>query len=131
MLAAGLIATLASTLEVPTAFTHTLWAVSGATLVWLFAIFPPSRTLAVMDTAGQRAYSFYLLHQPITLMLGPLALLLPGPGMLVLAYGGLPCLLITCVATEILFRFVERPSHRAAQRRFPRVYRETPAPRLT
>lgn len=124
-LAAGFIATLASTLEVPTAFTHTLWALSGATLVWLFSVLRPGRLLGAMDAAGRRAYSFYLIHQPITLLFGAVVTLLPGPGLLVLLYGGVICLAVTCVATEILYRTVERPSHRMAQRRFPKVYRES------
>ena len=130
-LAAGVIATLASTLEAPFVVTHSLWALSGASLVWLFAVLPASRPLTLLDAAGQRAYSFYLLHQPIVLLLIPLVVVLPAPGLVVLAVVGTLGLIITGLAAELLFRFVERPSHRAAQHRFPRVYRDNAASRNT
>lgn len=119
----GLLAVLATTFEAPSGVDLSMWGLSGATLVWVFVLFRPGRFLGALEKLGQRAYSFYLIHQPIVLLSGAVAVLLPGPGLVVLAYAGLVCLLLTCVAAEILYRFVERPSHQAAQRRYPTIYR--------
>lgn len=113
------IATGASTLEAPEAVSLSLWAVAGAALVWCFALIAHARSVQRLDSVGTRAYSFYLVHQPIILLCAPIAFVLPGPPLAVLAYGGLACLLVACATAELLYRTVERPSHRSALRRFP------------
>lgn len=119
----GLAATAASTLGVPQGINLSLWAACGAALVWLFALLPTTRGMRLLDAAGSRAYSFYLVHQPIVLLAWDIADGLPGPPVAVLAYGGLVTFLVVCAAAEMLFRFVERPSHHYAVRRFPNAVR--------
>lgn len=113
------IATGASALEAPEALIICLWAVAGSALVWCFSLFSDTKSIRRLDGLGTRAYSFYLVHQPIVLFCAPVALLLPGPPLVVLAYAGIVCLLIVCICAEVLFRTVEKPSHRMAVRRFP------------
>ena len=122
----GLIATAASTYDVPQGINLSLWAACGAALVWLFALLPTGPMMRVLDTAGTRAYSFYLVHQPIVLLAWGVIADLPGAPVAVLAYGGLLTFLVVCAAAEVLFRFVERPSHRHAVRRFPNAVRRPP-----
>ncbi|MFC4139889.1 MULTISPECIES: acyltransferase [unclassified Microbacterium] len=124
----GAAAVAASTLDVPQGINLSLWAACGAALVWLFALFAQNRGMRALDKAGTRAYSFYLVHQPLVLLAWPVAALLPGGPVVVLLYGGLLTLLVVCAAAEVLFRYVERPSHRIAVQRFPAVVRRVQDP---
>lgn len=119
------IATVANVLEAPESLSMLLWALAGSALVWCFSLFSHTRAIRRLDVLGTRAYSFYLVHQPIVLLCAPVVLLLPGPPLLVLAYAGVACLLIVSVCAEILFRTVEQPSHRVAVRRFPHPVERT------
>ncbi|MBN8205319.1 acyltransferase [Microbacterium esteraromaticum] len=131
MLAAGattLAAVAASTLDVPPGINLTLWGICGAALVWLFALFAQSPVVRTLDKAGTRSYSFYLMHQPIVLLMWPIIAVLPGNPVVVLLYGGVVALVIVSCAAEALYRLVERPSHRYAVRRFPHVVRRADEP---
>ncbi|MBY6060272.1 acyltransferase [Microbacterium esteraromaticum] len=134
MLATGattLAAVTASTLNVPPGINLTLWGTCGAALVWLFALFAHSPVVRTLDKAGTRSYSFYLMHQPIVLLMWPIIAVLPGNSVVVLLYGGVLALVLVCLAAEALYRLVERPSHRYAVRHFPHVVRraDEPVPR--
>lgn len=110
-----------STFEVPQGINLTLWAACGCALVWLFALLSERTVIRFLDRLGTRAYSFYLVHQPIVLLLSGLAVVLPGPGVVVFFYGGLIALITVSLAAEVLFRFVERPTHKLAVQLFPQV----------
>lgn len=113
------LATIGSTLEIAMVPGLLLWGLAGGALVWCFAEYGYSSLLRAADHAGARAFSFYLVHQPLLLILAPLVYMLPGPGPVVLVYGGVGALLVVSVAAEALYRFVERPSHQWSRRRFP------------
>lgn len=113
-------ATAASTWEAPEAVNICMWSLAGAALVWCFAVFSPVRAIARLDSPGRRAYSFYLVHQPIVLLFAPLALLMPGDPVVALAVVGFGCFVLVCLLAELLYRTVEKPSHLAAVRRYPR-----------
>ncbi|WP_454050495.1 acyltransferase family protein [Cellulomonas sp. Marseille-Q8402] len=109
--------------------TGVTWAAAGASAVLLLAG-PVGRALGgtTLERFGARSFSFYLLHQPVLLVLAPLVAVLPGgtPGQLVL--GGLLALAITVALAEVLYRAVEMPSHRAGRRQFPQTVAPAPRP---
>lgn len=97
-----------------------IWAITGgALLLWLNGIGRRGVVSGPLETLGGRAYSFYLLHQPILLICGPLVALLPGGWPFQFVFGGLAVLIATVLAAEVLFRGVEMPSHRIGRKLFP------------
>ncbi|MFF1530380.1 acyltransferase family protein [Cellulomonas sp. NPDC058312] len=96
------------------------WAAAGASAVLLLAG-PIGHTLGgtALELFGARSFSFYLLHQPVLLVLAPAVAALPGGTPTQLVLGGSLALAITVLGAEVLFRAVEMPSHRAGRRRFP------------
>lgn len=86
---------------------------AAAALVWLFIDWPAARKAGDGRWAqylGTRSFSLYLTHEPIVVSV---ALLLGGLGdsLLVLAIA-LP---VSLLVGELFFRYIERPSHRAAR----------------
>jgi peptidoglycan/LPS O-acetylase OafA/YrhL len=125
---ATLVALATSTLDLGVV-TGVTWAAAGASAVLLLAG-PVGRALGgtALERFGARSFSFYLLHQPVLLVLAPAVVLLPGGTPVRLVVGGLVALALTVLAAEVLYRGVEMPSHRAGRRRFPQTV--APAPRL-
>jgi peptidoglycan/LPS O-acetylase OafA/YrhL len=125
---ATLVALATSTLDLGVV-TGVTWAAAGASAVLLLAG-PVGRALGAtaLERFGARSFSFYLLHQPVLLVLAPAVALLPGGTPVRLVVGGLVALALTVLAAEVLYRGVEMPSHRAGRRRFPQTV--VPAPRL-
>lgn len=114
-----IIATVVSTMDAPTALKMDVWALAGCALVWLFALSASSTLVRGLDVLGTRTYSFYLIHQPIVLLCGAAARHLPGPHIVIAIVGGIVCLVLVAVAAEVLYRSIERPSHRLARRKYP------------
>jgi peptidoglycan/LPS O-acetylase OafA/YrhL len=121
-----LVATAATTWEAPEPLTLISWAVAGAMLVYLFSCFDRSGLLSQADAWGRRSFSFYLVHQPVLLLLAPVSLWLPGGQVLQLLLGGPLALVITSAAAEVLYRTVELPSHQRGRAAFPHPVRRLP-----
>lgn len=126
-----LLAVLASSTDQSAATRHLVWAAVGVGLVLLTSSvarlhdYPPTT-----EAFGERAYSFYLLHQPIVLMWGPLMARLPG-WELQLLVGSAAALSLTTVGALVMYRWVELPTHRLGRRLFPsptRLDATSPAP---
>lgn len=119
VLGTGLLATIASTAQWHVVAIHTAWGALGAALVMLACShaldFP---ALNVTEKFGERSYSFYLLHQPVLLILAPAVALLPGwPTQLVV--GGLGTFIIISVLAHVMYGAVELPTHKLGRRFFP------------
>jgi peptidoglycan/LPS O-acetylase OafA/YrhL len=112
--------------------TGVTWAAAGASAVLLLAG-PVGRALGgtTLERFGTRSFSFYLLHQPVLLVLAPVVAALPGGTPVRLVLGGSLALVITVLSSELLFRAVEMPSHRAGRRRFPMTVVPAPRSQLT
>ena len=74
-----------------------------------------------LDAFGLRTFSFYLLHQPVVLLLAPYVASWPGGWVPQLVLGGALVLLLVSALAEALFRAVELPSHELGKRLFPTV----------
>lgn len=116
------VATGGTTLEVPQWVDAVLWAVAGVACVGVvtgkWASSPLRDTL---EAFGLRTFSFYLMHQPVVLLLAPLVAAFPGGWAFQLVLGGGLALLIISALAEGLYRAVELPSHELGKRLFPRV----------
>ncbi|WP_162803021.1 acyltransferase family protein [Ornithinimicrobium avium] len=129
MLVFGAAATLASTIQLNEVIIHLAWGGLGACLVLLMcAVRPTGQTVEISERFGERAYSFYLLHQPVLLVLGPVVALLPGwPVQLVV--GGTGVFLLVTAFAALMYRYVELPTHQLGRRLFPSPsQRPAPAP---
>lgn len=117
--AALLVAVLASSTDQSPAVRHIAWAAVGVSLVLLTSSVAQLRTYPPMTEAfGERAYSFYLLHQPLLLLLSPLVARIPGWGTQ-LVVGSIAAFILTTLAALALYRWVESPTHRLGRRLFP------------
>ena len=120
----GLAAVAVSTARIP-AIAEVAWAIPSAAAVLLAVramtdgrARPFSRTLARL---GLISYSFYLLHQPIVLLLADPVQSLTSNPVALLAIGCTAGTAIVVGAAMILYVTVERPTHRLGRRRFRRV----------
>lgn len=115
----GAIAVTASIAQVSEVIIHIAWAGLGACLVMvLLAARPRGRVIDLSEGFGERAYSFYLLHQPTLLLLGPIVALLPGwPAQLLI--GGTGTFLVVTLLAALMYRFIELPTHQLGRRLFP------------
>ncbi|QDO87420.1 acyltransferase [Ornithinimicrobium ciconiae] len=115
----GLVSVIASTTEQNEVLVHIAWGALGACLVLLMCgLRVGGKAIEVSEEFGERAYSFYLLHQPALLVVGPLVALLPGWPAQLLIGGTATFLLITAMAA-VMYRYVELPTHRLGRRMFP------------
>lgn len=71
-----------------------------------------TKIAAIVATVGARSYSLYVVHTPIIFM--TIWFLSKHTSLPVLSYSALT-LIVVFIATELMFRFVEQPSHRYAQ----------------
>lgn len=94
------------------------WGFAGASLIWLFAACAEARWMQPLESFGRRSFSFYLIHQPVVLLLAPVVAMLPEPWELRGLLGAAIALVAVCAAAEILYRGVELPSHRFSRRRY-------------
>lgn len=97
-------------------------------------------TLLVAGTLGRRlartplerwglgSYSFYLVHQPMILALGPLGERVDSD-VVALALGLLVALPLTAAVAWVVYVLVERPAHQYGRRHFPLAAESAPAPR--
>jgi len=104
-----------------TAIMAAIWGLVGAGLILsLNGMGREGSVLSPPEWFGARSYSFYLLHQPALLLSAPLVALIPGGWIPQFVLGGALCFAATTAAAALLFRTVERPSHRLGRRFFPR-----------
>src|SRR5690606_4613896 len=117
----------AYTLGMPFTITKLAWGGVGAACI-LALVGPIGSALhhSPLERFGARSYSFYLLHQPILLLLAGPASLLPGGWIGQLFVGGAIAFALVSLAATVLYRTVEKPSHEYAQRRF--APRSSPPP---
>lgn len=117
---AGLVAAVASTTEQNEVLVHLAWGALGMCLVMLMcSLRPGGRTIAYTEQFGERAYSFYLLHQPVLLLLAPAVAMLPGGWPVQLVLVGLVAFVLITGMAAIMYRYVELPTHRLGRRLFP------------
>lgn len=123
VLLTGAGAVVASTAQVNEVIIHMAWGALGACLVLVMcAARPGGRVLDVSERFGERAYSFYLLHQPALLLLGPIVALLPGwPAQLFI--GGTGTFVVVTALAALMYRAVELPTHQLGRRLFPSATR--------
>lgn len=116
-------AVLASSTNQSPAVRHLAWAAVGVGLVLLTSSLARIREYpALTERFGERAYSFYLLHQPIVLLLSPLASRLDG-WVTQLVVGSIVAFALASLAALLMYRWVELPTHRLGRRLFPRPSR--------
>ncbi|WP_289019470.1 acyltransferase [uncultured Ornithinimicrobium sp.] len=121
--ASVLAAVTASSTDQSAPIRHLAWAAAGVGLVLLTSSLARSREYPPMtERFGERAYSFYLLHQPIVLLLAPLAGRLDG-WVTQLVIGSIGAFTLTSIAAALMYRWVELPTHRLGRRLFPRPSR--------
>ena len=117
----------------PFAIGKVAWGLVGAFCI-LALISPIGTALnnSPIERFGLRSFSFYLVHQPIILLLALPVSLLPGGWAVRLFLAGAVAFTLTALVSTVLYRGVEKPSHRYAQRRFrtprPQVAPTEPAP---
>lgn len=97
-----------------------LWSVAAAFLLLLTVDhLGPGLARTPFERWGLGAYSFYLLHQPIVLILGHFVGPQVGNGWLALVVGIVVCLPVVSVAAWGMYLVVERPVHRFGRARYP------------
>ncbi|GAA1172543.1 hypothetical protein GCM10009584_11850 [Ornithinimicrobium humiphilum] len=116
----GVLAVVATSTDQHEVVKHVVWAALGVSLVMLMcSARPRPERLAITESFGERAYSFYLLHQPVLFLLAPVVARFPGGWTVQLLLGGLVSLAVTTVLAYLMYRTVEAPTHRLGRRLFP------------
>lgn len=116
-----LVAAVATTTDQPMVIKHVAWGLLGVALVMLACgLQLRGQTFNLSEGFGERAYSFYLLHQPVLLVMAPVVELLPGGWPIQLIVGGLAAFFLVTGLAAIMYRVVELPTHRLGRRLFPR-----------
>jgi peptidoglycan/LPS O-acetylase OafA/YrhL len=100
-----------------------LGAAGAVFLVWQWPTAQNAMTTPVMQWLGSRSFSLYLVHLPIA---ASVAVGLGGQPPLPIALA--LTLVLALPATELFYRFVERPSHLVARRAGRAVARRAPRP---
>lgn len=129
LLTAGslVLAVLASSTDQSQAIRNVVWGLLGVTLVLLTCAIAGRQTVPRLGEGfGERAYSFYLLHQPIVLLLSAPISLLEG-WVLQLLVGSFVAFVLTTLGAAFMYRFVEWPTHQLGRRMFPSPSRATSA----
>lgn len=104
------------------------WTIPSAALVLLVASTHGHALASTpLERWGLASYSFYVVHQPMILILGPLIRPHVTSDLLALGVGLLVVLPLTAVAAWVLYVLVERPAHEYGRRRFPLSREAVPA----
>lgn len=97
-----------------------LWALAASFLLLLVVDqLGPALARTPLEKWGLGAYSFYLLHQPIMLILGKMIRPHVANDWLALVVGIVVCLPVVSVAAWGMYLVVERPVHRFGRARYP------------
>lgn len=106
-----------------------VWAVPCATVTLLVAGTHGRRLARTpLERWGLGSYSFYIVHQPMILALGPLGERVDSD-VVALALGLLVALPLTAAVAWVVYVLVERPAHQYGRRHFPLAAETAPAPR--
>jgi peptidoglycan/LPS O-acetylase OafA/YrhL len=96
-------------------FAPIAWTLPSVGLVALFVQLDAPR-LSILEGFGKQTYSFYLLHQPVLLLLATPLAALHIPPLLLFPVAALSGLFATIILALPLYRLVERPTQRFSRR---------------